>query len=124
MKNQILILALVFTLGATSAQAQSAADCMHALRQGDNLGYWKSNGKLHQSSVVSALPVNTNDGKHMNVGWLYIDQWGLEWIQLNANATASTRSWFKVDESQGISGIYATVYPKLLPSWLTVESCK
>lgn len=124
MRRHIAILALFFVLGTGISQAQSAADCMRALRAGDNLGFLKSHNKSTVSTVIAALPINnTFTDPHTNVGWLYIDQFGLEWVQLNANATQATRQWYNINEKPGISGIYTT-HPPAVPSWLRVESCK
>jgi len=123
MTTYLVALAIFFALGTRSGQAQSAADCMQALRAGDNLGFLQSHAKLVVSTVVVALPLNTLAVPRINVGWLYIDQFGLEWVQLNRNATSATRQWYHIHEKPGISGIYAA-HPPAVPSWLRVESCQ
>lgn len=118
-----LVLALLITLSTTPVQAGSAADCMQALRPGDNLGYLKDKEKSQLSSVVAALPLNAANETHTNVGWLYVNQFGHEWIQLKGAANEATREWYKINERAGLSGIYA-VHFSIVPSWLTVESCR
>lgn len=123
MKRYVIIIVIFLMLGTIRGHAQSAADCMQALRRGDNLGYLSSHNKSHVSTVVVALPINTTSGLHTNVGWLYVDQFGLEWVQLNGNATASMRRSYKINERPGVSGIYPTRSP-VVPSGLSVESCR
>ena len=119
---RILIIAWLVILKTSTGSAQSALDCIQALHPGDNLGYLRIAKKSELSTVMASLPINTTARRHTTVGWLYIDQFGLEWVQLNKNATATTRRWFKIAERTGTSGVYGARYPAI-PSWLLIGRC-